>query len=159
MSSKGVLNPWVQPAKAQEAEPVAAQLSAKARAGKTPVAFQGRLYTLLVTIPVLLKDSTDAEKAARHMLGELLTHRALFDAMPTLRRQNLSLKEQDILGPRVQMPFGPATLYAAASSSDLALAQAMALDRLALALTEARARVPAVGKVLQEHGLEVLRNV
>lgn len=158
MTAKGIVNPWAP--KTPESEiPVAEQLASRAKKGRTPVALQGRYYHVLVTLPVLLSKAEDADRAARHVVGEFLEKARSQKLLDILLRQKISWRESDVLGPKVTYDFGPVTLYAAASSSDLALAIALGLDRLALALTEARTRMPAIAELLKAHFLEVIRNV
>ena len=158
MSQKGIVSPWAMQ-KTPEAAPVEEQLRDRARKGKTPVAMQGRHYTLLITLPVAFKDGQDADKGARHVVGEFFQRAQATPLLDILRHQKISWIERDIIGPKVTFEFGPIKLYAAASSSDLALAQAFGIDRIALALTEARVRHKAMQELLKEHFLEVLRNV
>lgn len=158
MSAKGVISPWAK-LKPEADLPVEEQLTGKAKRGKTPVALQGRHYHILITLPVLLSKAEDADKGARHVFGEFFERAKSPSFLEVLRRQSISWREVDVLGPKVTYEFGPMRLYAAASSSDLSLALALGLDRLALALTEARVRLPDVAKLLKEHFLEVIRNV
>lgn len=160
-SASGVLSPWG--IKREEApKTVEEQLRQKVRRGSTPVAIQGRQYHLLVTLPVGFKrDDTataNATLAAMNVLGEFFARAASREFTGLLKEQKLSLQEEDILGSRVSFELGPVKLYAAASSANLQLAQAMALDRLALALTQARIRIKGFDKILSEHFLGVVRN-
>lgn len=157
----GVLNPWG--LKREEApKTVEDQLRGKVRRGSTPVAIQGRQYHLLVTLPVGFKrDDTataNATIATMNVLGEFFARATSREFTALLKEQKLSLQEEDIIGSRVSFELGPVKLYAAASSSNLSLAQAMALDRLALALTQARLRIKGFDKILSEHYLDVVRN-
>lgn len=158
---KGILSPWG--LKRDEApQTVEEQLRAKMRRGRTPVAIQGRQYHLLVTLPVGFKrDDTaalSATTAAMHVLGEFFGRAATREFHALLAVQKLALKEEAIIGPRVAFELGPVKLYAAASSHDVKLAQAMALDRLALALTQARLTIKGFDKLMAEHYLEIVRN-
>lgn len=156
--TKGVVNPWNKPKDAAP-ESIADQLKSRARKGVTPVTLQGRHYSILVTLPVTFKDAKDADLGARHVLGEFL-QRAQDTALPRLLlTQKLSRNESEIVGPKVTFDFGPAQLHAAASSSDLNLALAFGIDRLALALTEGRVRSKPLAELMKEHFVEVLRNV
>ena len=92
-------------------------------------------------------------------MGEFLQKALSPSFMSVLRTQNLSVNDRDIVGPKVTFEFGPVKLHAAASSSDLALAQAFGIDRLALALTEARVKHKPIEALMKDHFLEVLRNV
>jgi len=115
-----------------------------------------------VTLPASFKRDDDAVSnattAAMHVLGEFFTraNSKAFDAL--LATQKLAFKEETILGPRVSFELGPVKLYAAASSHDVKLAQAMALDRLALALTQARLTIKDFSVLMTEHYLEIVRN-
>lgn len=158
MTAKGIVNPWALK-KAESEMPVAEQLAMRAKKGRTPVALQGRYYHVMVTLPVLLSKAEDADRAARHVVGEFLEKAKSQKFLDILLRQKISWRDTDVLGPKVTYDFGPVILYAAASSSDLSLAVALGLDRLALALTEARTRIPTVAELLKAHFLEVIRNV
>lgn len=159
--AKGVVSPWGMKREAAPAT-IEEQLRTKVRRGRTPVAVQGRQYQLLVTLPVSFKrDDTatlHATTAAMHVLGEFFTRAASRAFTERLAEQKLALKEEAILGPRVAFELGAVRLFAAASSHDLKLAQAMALDRLAHALTQARLTIKGFDKLMAEHYLQVVRN-
>jgi hypothetical protein len=159
MSQKGVVNPWANQKKKGAADSVQERLAGKAREGKTPVSLQGRLYSILVTLPVRFQESKDADVAARHVMGEFLQKSQNTPLAQLLLQQKVSVKESDLIGPKVTFEFGPVQLHAAASSSDLNLALAFGIDRLALALTEGRVRNKSLENLMKEHFLEVLRNV
>lgn len=158
---KGILNAWQS---RQEAEPLSfeEQLQAKVRDGKTPVAVQGRQYQLLITLPVAFKKKEDiathAPQAAMHILGEFLARTNSHSLRHLLHTQKLSFTESDIIGPCVSFQLGAIKLYAAASSSNEELAQAMAIDRLALALTRAKQTIPNITQLMTAHYLEIVRN-
>lgn len=158
---KGILSPWGLK-REEPAFTVEDRLREKIRRGRTPVAVQGRQYHLLVTLPVSFKrdDSAvgNATTAAMHVLGEFFARANTKELVALLATQKLGFKEEAILGPRVSFELGPVKLYAAASSHDVKLAQAMALDRLALALTQARLTIKGFDKLMSEHYLEVVRN-
>lgn len=154
--AKGLVNPWAAPK--QDEQSIEAKLSGKARPGTLPVGMQGRYYTILVTLPVFFSKGEDAELAARHVLGEFFQKAKGHHFLEILRHQKLSWNENDVLGPKITFEFGPVKVHAAASSSDLKLAQALGLDRLAMAFTEARLRHPTLAALMKEHFLEVLRN-
>jgi hypothetical protein len=159
-SPKGIISPWSL-TREEPAQTVEEQLREKMRPGRTPVAIQGRQYHLLITLPISFKrdDSAvnNAKTAAMHVFGEFLSRAATREFIELLAKQKLSLKEEAILGPRVIFELGPVKLYAAASSHDAKLAQAMAVDRLALVLTQARLTIPNFDKLMAEHYLDIVR--
>jgi hypothetical protein len=159
--AKGVISPWG--LKRNEAPlTLEERLRPKVRHGHTPVAIQGRQYHLLVRLPIGFKrDATatqHATDAATTVLGEFLVRAASKPFFALLAVQKLAFKEEQIIGPRVSFELGPVTLHAAASSHDVKLAQAMAVDRLALALTQARLTIKDFDKIMTEHYLEIVRN-
>jgi len=155
--ASGILSPWGLKKPAEEMS-VAEQLRAKIRAGKTSVSVRGQRYSVLVTVPGKFKDPADTEKAAGHILGEFLAE-ARPGLSPHLRRLKLSYVEGDILGPCSPLEFGPLKLYAAASSSNAALALKMSVDRLATALTFYRHESPKQADVMVKYGVEIVRDV
>lgn len=158
---RGILSPWGLK-REEPALTVEESLREKVRRGRTPVAVQGRQYHLLVILPVTFKrdDSAvgNATTAAMHVLGEFFARATTKELTALLAVQKLAFKEEAIVGPRVSFELGPTKLYAAASSHDPKLAQAMALDRLALALTQARITIKGFDKLMAEHYLEIVRN-
>lgn len=157
---KGVISPW---GLRKEEAPltVEEQLQPKVRQGRTPVAIQGRQYHLLVTLPVSFRRDesagANATTAALHVLGELFGGADTKAFRALLATQRLALTDT-LLGPRVAFEFGPVTLYAAASSHDVKLAKALAVDRLALALTQARLTIKGFDTLMAAHYLEIVRN-
>lgn len=160
--STGVLSPWGLLREKAEPLTVAEQLRTKVRPGRTPVAIQGRQYHLLVVLPMGFKQddsaTLSATTAALNVLGEFFQRAMSKQLLALLHEQKLALEEEQIIGPRVAFELGPIKLYAAASSHDVKLAQAMALDRLALALTQARITIKGFHQLMSEHFLQIVRN-
>lgn len=149
---RGIASPWVE----REQAPVDPLEGAKA--GTQPVRFAGRHYTFVVALPFVI-DEVRAVGIAAQTFGECLL--ALKELTPRLERelaaQRLSLTDRP-MGPCVSLDFGVTPLYAVASSSNEALAQAMAVDRLATALSVLLATEPSSRGILAAHHLSLLRN-
>lgn len=122
---------------------------------KQGVVFSGRGYN--VHVQVKAPDAEiGAEKIARAVLGAAIGEiwrKARVPVEEAFRTQNV-FKVAPLV-PKVTFELGDLTLYASASSSDLALAQQMALDRVAMALASCRARVPGAKDVLDRYGVTV----
>lgn len=122
------------------------------------VIFEGRGYNLHVTVK-RPDAEIGAETIARAILGEAILHIA-----PPNRREVVfaELETQSLYrtpppGPQVTLALGDLTLYAAASSSDLALAQKMAVDRLAMALATLRTKLAGAKTSFDKYGVSVSR--
>lgn len=148
---KGIRSPWAKPPPAPE-DPLEG-----ARPGKQPVRVQGRAYAIIVELPIRLPEDK-AKPLALNALGEALASLAGTgpELAEELARQKLALDERP-LGPCVSIPLGAKTLHALASSTDEALALAMAVDRLALALTRLMNRKEATRDTLKAHFVTLVR--
>ncbi len=118
------------------------------------VMFQGRVYAIHVTVKAPSEEHP-TETIAKAILGSvvrtLLKNR---QASELLAQQNIS--SQDLFsGPKVTFDLETITLYVAASSSDLRLAQMMGVDRLALFLSACKGRIHGVKSVLETHGVAI----
>lgn len=112
------------------------------------VAFPGRTLTISIEA-----EGDEAEKGAKDTLGVVLgeyikIHPELFAA------QNLSTKSP--LDPAVTFQLGGLTLYAVAGSTVADTARKMAVDRLAVILTAAKA-TPVGRALLAKHRVTVSR--
>ena len=74
-----------------------------------------------------------------------------------LARQSIYEDEAKVLAAKVTMTLGVLTLYAKASSFEPKMAQLMAMDRIALAISDARGLSLKVRKSLEDHGIVVAR--
>ena len=148
---KGIRSPWAKPPAAPE-DPLEG-----ARPGRQPVQIQGRTYTFVVNLPLRLPEDK-AKGLALNALGEALGElQAEHPELQTeLATQRLSLDERP-LGACVSLPLGSRILHALASSTNEALALAMAVDRLALALTRLMADKPGARAILDAHYINLLR--
>lgn len=148
---RGIASPWVERAQ----EPVNPLEGAKP--GTTPVRFVGRHYTFVIALPFVI-DETRAQGIASQTFGECLL--ALNELsgrfVRELLAQRLSLTDRP-LGPCVSFDFGVTPLHASASSSSEDLARAMALDRLATALSVLLATEKETRDILAAHRLSLLR--
>lgn len=152
MSRGGIISPWVERAQPEE-NPLE-----NATAGTQPVRFNGRAYALVVALPFRLKDEEKALGIATQTLGECLNE--LREVTPLcvqlLQKQKITF-DQRPLSPCVELDLGVLTLYAVASSTDERLARAMAIDRLALALSTLVVSDPRCKATLSTYRLNILR--
>ena len=120
--------------------------------------FEGRGYNIHITVK-RPDPEIGPEAIARAILGE-----SLLQAAPANRRADIfaELEQQSIYrtepaGPKVTLALGDLTLFAAASSSDLVLAQKMAVDRLAMALSTLRLKYSGAKAAFDTYGVAVSR--
>jgi hypothetical protein len=120
--------------------------------------FEGRGYNIHVAVK-RPDPELGLETIARAILGE-----AILQSLPANRRGDVfaELEHQSIYrtepaGPKVTLALGDLTLYAAASSSDLALAQKMAVDRLALALSTLRLKFSGAKAAFDKYEVSMSR--
>jgi hypothetical protein len=149
---KGIRSPWAKP------PPVEVDPLAGAKPGLQPVRFAGRLYSIVIELPLRI-DETRARQLAFSILGEALD--ALTSLGPELHeeltRQKLALGERP-LGPCVELPLGARPLFGVASSTDEATALAMVVDRLALTFNHLNNRRATTRDTLGAHHITVMRN-
>lgn len=150
--TKGIRSPWA-PREVAPADPLAG-----ARKGRQAVAFGGRAYTLLVTLPFRMADEARIRVLGEKALGECLV--VLSARVPafaaTFAKQNLAHGERP-LGPCVEVPLPEASVWGVASSTSPALAYAMVVDRLCLALSEIEHGDPVGRDILMSHFITIVR--
>ena len=148
---KGIRSPWAQP------PPVPDDPLEGARAGKQPVRIHGRAYSFFVELPVRLPEER-AKPLALSVLGDALgaLERDYAAVAEELTTQKLGLDTRPI-GTCVTLPLGARSLYAVASSTDEGLALAMAVDRLAIAITRLCVRHPEARATLKSHYTTIVR--
>lgn len=152
MSRGGIISPWVERAQPEE------NLLEGATAGSHPVRFSGRAYALIVSLPFRLKDEEKVLGLATQTLGECLNElREMTPLCAQLLKMQKITFDQRPLSPCVTLDLGVLTLYAVASSTDETLARAMAIDRLALALSTLIVSDPRCKAVLSTYRLNILR--
>lgn len=149
--SKGVRSPWA-PREATQADPLI-----EARAGQTPVAFEGRFYRILIVVPFTHRDEAIPRRYGKLALGEALAELwAEVDTFPdACFKQSINVGAR-IDGPCVELELPNTTVYGAASATDLNTARKMLIDRLALVLSAARSD-PRVESTLKTYAISVSR--
>jgi hypothetical protein len=148
---KGIRSPWA------PREVPAPSIFDGAKPGTQPVRISGGAYAIVVMLQVRPKPEL-VETLGMAVLGEAL--QALRDATPTfdqeLKTQNLHPVDRPPT-PSVALAFGNLTIWAAAGSTNLQTATAMAVDRVALALTRLFQREPDKKKILEDHYVQITR--
>ncbi len=156
MKSLGVRNPWVREAPPPE-DPLAG-----ARSGHTRLLFEGRHWMYTIFLPLRPREEV-AESLALQVLGEFLHELSTLcpeEFSNCLKKQQLRLSEAVQGVPCVCLVLGPTRLYAEASSTSPEVASRMAVDRLALALTDMERRKPTeMASVLRTYGVQWARRV
>lgn len=126
--------------------------------GQTPVAFSGRFYRILATVPFTHADAEVPRRYGKLALGEALV--ALWEEVEGFPedcfKQSINVGAR-ISGPCVELELPNITVYGAASATDLSVARSMLIDRLAMVLTSARRR-PGVEATLKAHAITVSRS-
>lgn len=158
--TKGIHSPWTKKeATKVEDEPLRAPDSRGDEAPPLPVRFPGRAYNLEVALVLPKRTKITAEQGqdlGRTVLG--LALQELFKKAPpsvgVFTKQGLTSTPP--FGPKVTFQLGTLVLYAKASSMDMDLALKMAVDRIALALTECRVTYPAASKILDDHRVDTV---
>ena len=156
MKHLGVRNPW-----AREAPPPEDPL-AGARSGRTRMLFEGRYWVYTIFLPLRPREEVAGDLALQ-VLGEFLHE--LITTCPEefsscLKKQQLRLSEAVPGVPCVCLVLGPTQLYAEASSTSPEVASRMAVDRLALALTDMERQKPAeMTSVQRIYGVQWARKV
>lgn len=153
MSSRGVMSPWGK--KPEEApKTLEERVVAAAQKGHSIVKVDGRGYQLLITVPAKLRVGKLLEDAAKSILEEYVNE-AGKPLLKELELQSASFTRESLLGPVVEIPLRTKTLYFLASSSSKELAEAMAVDRLALAITYFNAKNR--NDLLKKYGIQISR--
>ncbi len=149
MRQGGILSPWAERPEAQ-VDPLE-----DARAGRQPVRFNGRVYSIVVTLPFRFEDEGKALGLATQTLGECLEElRPVVE--PLLQAQKITIGQKPLV-PSVEFDLGVLTLYAVASSTDERLARAMAIDRLAHVLSVLVVSDPRAKALMANYRTTILR--
>jgi hypothetical protein len=112
-----------------------------------PVIYKGQLYQFVIDAP----DTAHAAGAFGALLKAILTSPKAQKAF-----EQQSIFTRPILGPTTEIVLGETKLYAKAGSLKPDLAAAMAIDRLAFALTECRGTDSQVEKMIETVGLRIV---
>ena len=158
--TKGVLSPWE---KAPQATPkeLTERLIEETPEGapRREVTFDGRAFQLIVAFFSFDRDAKRLTGYAHDALGRALAAALKVDdaLREEFQRQSIFTEEARVLAAKVTVRLGPVTLYVKASSFEPQMAQLMAMDRIALALADARNASKKVRKVIDEHDVVVAR--
>lgn len=121
---------------------------------------EGPLYTLRVVVDTYEKDPAVLGDYAIHVFGSCLKQaQACKDFDQALETRSVSRDPRKVLGAKVKITLSETVYYAKASSHDLKMAMAHAIDRLAAALSELSRTHPLVEKALRDGGLTLIRKV
>lgn len=147
-------SPWAKPEEA-EVDPLEG-----ARPGRTSVVISGNLFDFAVLLPIKL-EAARAQGLALAILGDcLLTGLTRPGFQEALAEQKLALASRaQLLGACIELQLGQVVLHAVASSGNLEVAQRMAIDRIAQALTRFKQRDPTwLDDLLRTHYVRYFRN-
>ena len=159
--SKGVDSPWT---KRREDPLEKAERTIEESLEGAPrreITFDGRAFQIVVAFFSLERDQKLLSGYAHDALGRAVKHLLTCDGsfLDDLNVQSIYLDHTKVMGPKVTMTLGPVTLYAKASSFKPAMAQLMALDRLALAISDAKGRSKKIKDALKDCDVVVARKV
>ena len=158
--TKGVLSPWAAPGRESEQEKAERIIEDSVEgAPRREITFDGRAYQIVVPFFSFEKDPKRLSAYAHDALGRAV--QATLKSDGTLRdelaRQSIYEDASKVLAAKVTVTLGPLVLYVKASSFEPKMAQLMAMDRIALALSDARGLSIKVRKSLEDHGIVVAR--
>lgn len=158
--TKGVMSPWAATPK-ETAQDRAEQIIENSPEGapRREVSFDGRSFQLVVAFFSFERDDKKLSAYAHDALGRAVASALKADPamLQEFKRQSIFLDESHLLAPKVTVRLGPVTLYVKASSFDPKMAQLMAMDRIALAMADARGLSPKIRKTFDDHDVLVAR--
>jgi hypothetical protein len=163
--TKGIVNPWAvqkerRDAAAAPKRPDLDYVPSLDQPGAIhPVGFRGLSYTLLIGIALpkgVAYTPEELKDGAKFALGVCLAElfKEVRTASANFVRQKLWPSEPAV--PKVALPFGEFTLYAAASSFDPERAERMAVDRLCMALMACTVSDKATLAILKKYRVQTL---
>lgn len=158
--TKGVLSPWAAPERESEKDRAERIIEDSVEgAPRREITFDGRAYQIVVPFFSFEKDPKRLSVYAHDALGRALQLALKVDTVlrQELARQSIYEDEAKVLAAKVTVTLGPLTLYAKASSFEPKMAQLMAMDRIALSLSDSRGISLKVRKCLEDHGIVVAR--
>jgi hypothetical protein len=162
MTAKGIVNPWIKP-QGETPQQAAERAIEEAPEGapKRDITFDGRAFHLRVSFYSFEKNQDRLSAFAHDALGRAISDALKVDGvlLSELKHQSIFLDEKQVLAAKVTVRLGPVTLYVKASSFDPKTAQIMAMDRIGLALANARNASAKVRKCFDEHELIIARKV
>jgi hypothetical protein len=160
--SKGVISPWATPKK-ETAEERLDRIQEESPEGipQRQITFNGRAFQITVSFFSMDTDQARLSGYAHDALGRVITAALQVDDTLSVefKRQSITRDPSTMLVPKVKVELGELALYVKASSFDAAMARLMALDRIALALSDACGASRKVRKVMTDHEVVVARKV
>lgn len=158
--TKGVLSPWAKP-EHDTAVDRAERIAEESVEGvpRREMTFDGRAFQVTVAFFSLERDGAKLSKYAQDALGRAIDATLKVDKalLGEFARQSIVLDAQKLLAPKVTVTLGALTLYVKASSFDEKMAKLMAIDRIALALLDAKSQSAKVRKSLEDHDVLIAR--
>lgn len=158
--TKGVFSPWaaVERESAKETAERTIEESVEG-APRREITFDGRAFQIVVAFFSFDKDANRLSGYAHDALGRgVEATLKVDDALRSeFTRQSIFTDPAKVMAAKVTVQLGLVTLYVKASSFDPKMAQLMAVDRIALAISDARGRSPKVRKSFEEHDIVVAR--
>lgn len=158
--TKGVLSPWAAPERESETARAERIIEDSVEgAPRREITFDGRAYQIVVPFFSFEKNAGKLSVYAHDALGRAIQSALKVDSVlkEELARQSIYQDESRVLAAKVTVTLGPLILYVKASSFEPKMAQLMAMDRIALALSDARGISAKVRKCLDDHGILVAR--
>lgn len=158
--AKGVMSPWATAPK-ETAQDKAEQIIENSPEGapRREISFDGRAFQIVVAFFSFERDAKKLNSYAHDALGRAVASALKADPamLQELKRQSIFLDESHLLAPKVTVRLGPVTLYVKASSFDPKMAQLMAMDRVALAISDACGLSVKIRKTLADHDVLIAR--
>lgn len=154
---KGVLSPWEKKPEPTAIEKVIANSD---EVPKREIRFKGRAFHIYVRFYTADTDAEALTSYAKDALGTAISEilKIGTSTLEALQRQSIELDARKALWPKVTVNLGPVTLYVKASSYEPAMAELMAIDRIALALSNAKAENQKIRQHLDDRDIFITRS-
>ena len=158
--TKGVMSPWAMKS-GETPQEKAERVLEEVHEGmpRREMTFDGRAFQIVVAFFSLDREPEKLSTYAHDALGRVIQSALTVDKTLSqeFERQSITLDSNKMLSPKVTVPLGPITLYVKASSFEPKMAKLMAIDRIALALSDAKGRSAKIKTCLEDHDAAVVR--